>query len=137
MKQTKLPSIFVFLTLCSLIKYCICKIKSHCKNEQSITFRALYDVTKINFFCYTKDGTPTLNQSLVVHEFVCPGYIGATCVGETQRTLFDINVEHAWSEKDSVVYNHLNECNGVQHAFDIANLTPSLFPIIIVDDIQD
>ena len=28
---------------------------------------------------------------------------------------------------DSAVFNHLNECNGVQHMFDIGILTPSLF----------
>ena len=39
---------------CSLIKSCIRKIKSNCKKEQSINFRVLYDVTKIDFFCSTK-----------------------------------------------------------------------------------
>ena len=64
---------------------------------------------------------------LAVYEFVCPRYSGATCVGETERTWFDRNVEHAWNNKDSVVYNNLNECYGVKDAFDIPNLTPWLF----------
>ena len=58
---------------CSLIKSCICKIDLNCKKARSITFRVLYDVTKIDFFCSTIDKTPTLNQSFVVYEFVCLG----------------------------------------------------------------
>ena len=82
---------------CSLIKSCIRKIKSNCKKEQSITFKVLYDVTKIDFFCSTKDKMPTLNQSFVVYEFVCPG-CNADYVGKNGRTLFERNVEHAWSD---------------------------------------
>ena len=41
------------------------------------------------------------------------------------------------SDKDSVVNIHLNECNGVQHMFNIAKLTPSLFSDSIADDVQD
>ena len=37
----------------------------------------------------------------------------------------------------SVVNIHLNECNGVQHVFNIAKLTPSLFFDSIVDDVND
>ena len=76
------------------IKSCIRKIKSNCKKEQSITFKVLYDVTKIDFFCSTKDKMPTLNQSFVVYEFVCPG-CNADYVGKNGRTLFERNVEHA------------------------------------------
>ena len=46
---------------CSLSKSCIRKIKTKKKKEQSITFRVSYDVTKMDFFCSTKDKTPTLN----------------------------------------------------------------------------
>ena len=58
---------------CSLIKPCIHKIKSNCRKERSITFRVLHDATKIDFFCSTKDETPTLNQSSVAYEFVSSG----------------------------------------------------------------
>ena len=93
-------------------------------------------MTSLNLFCNTKDKTPTLNQSFVVYEFVCPG-CSANYVGKTERTLFERNVEHAWNDKDSVVNIHLNECNGVQHVFNITTLTPSLFSDSIVDDVQD
>ena len=45
----------------SLFKSCICKIKANCKKDQPVTFRLLYDVTKLEFFCSTKDRTPKLN----------------------------------------------------------------------------
>ena len=41
----------------------------------------------------TKDKTLTLNQSFVVHKFVCPG-CRIDYVGKTERTLFEINVEN-------------------------------------------
>ena len=112
----------------SLFKSCIRKIKSNCKKDQPVTFRLLYDVTKLEFFCNTKDRTPKLNQSFVVYEFTCPG-CNANYVGKTERTLHERCDEHAWSDKDSAVFNHLNECNGVQHMFDIGKLAPSLFTI--------
>ena len=93
-------------------------------------------MTKIDYFCSTKDKTPTLNQSFVVYEFVCPG-CSANYVGKTDRTLFARNVEHTWNNKDSVVNIHLNECSGIQHMFNIAKLTPSLFSYGIFDDVQD
>ena len=75
-------------------------------------------------------------QQFVVYEFVCPR-CRANYVGKTEKTLFQRNVEHAWNDKDSAVHIHLNECNGVQHMFNITKLTPSLFPDSIVNDVQD
>ena len=71
-----------------------------------------------------------------MYEFVWPG-CSANYDGKTERTLFERNVEHAWSDKDSAVNIHLNECNGVQHMFNIAKLTPSLFSDSIADEAQD
>ena len=39
-------------------------------------------------------------------------------VGKTKRTLHERCVEHAWDDKDSVLFNHLNENIGVQHMFE-------------------
>ena len=62
---------------------------------------------------------------------MCPG-CNANYFGKTER-----NVKNAWNDKDSVVNIHLNECNGVQHMFNIAKLTPSLVFDSIVDDVED
>ena len=61
----------------------------------------------------------------------------ANYFGKTERTLLERIVEHAWNGKDSAVNIHLNECNGVQHMFNITKLTPSLFSDSTVDDVQD
>ena len=58
-----------------------------------------------------------------MYEFVCSG-CRANYAGKTERTLFEKNVEHTWSDKDSVVTIHLNECNGVHYVFNIAILDP-------------
>ena len=71
-----------------------------------------------------------------MYEFVCPG-CSSNYVGKTERKLFEGNVEHAWNDTDNVFNIHLNECYGVQHKFNIAKLTPSLFSDSIVDDMQN
>ena len=71
-----------------------------------------------------------------MYEFVCLE-CGSNNFGKTERNLLKRNVEHAWSDKDSVVSIYLNGCNGVQHVFIIAKLTPSLFSDSTVDDVQD
>ena len=60
-----------------------------------------YMTSQKKIFCSAKDKTPTLNQSFVVYEFVCPG-CSANYIGKTERTLFKRNLDHAWSDKDSV-----------------------------------
>ena len=70
-----------------------------------------------------------------MYEFLFPG-CSANCIGKTERTLFQRNVEHALNDKDSVVNIHLNECNGVHHMFNITKLTLSLFSDTIVDEVQ-
>ena len=67
---------------------------------------------------------------------MCPG-CSANCVGKTESTLYETNVEHAWNDKDSVINIHLNECNDVPHMFNIAKFSPSLFSDSIVDDVHD
>ena len=117
----------------SLFKSCVRKIKSNCKKDHPVVFRLLYDVTKLGFFCNIKDRTPKLNESFVVYEFIFFG-CNVNYVGKTERTLHERCAEHAWDEKDSVVFNHLNECLGVQHMFEIGKLTSSLFTNNIIDD---
>ena len=70
----------------------------------------LYHVTKLEFFCNTKD------MNFVVYEFICPGCI-ANYVGKTERTLHERCAEYAWDDKDSIVFNHLNDCISVRHTF--------------------
>ena len=90
-------------------------------------------INKVEFFCNIKDETPKLNESFVVYEFICPG-CNDNYVGKTERTLNERCAEHVWDEKDSVVFNHFNECIGVQHMFEMGKLTPSLLTNNTIDD---
>ena len=118
----------------SLLESCIRKIKSNCKKDHPSVFRLLYDVTKLEFFCNNKYRTLKLNESFVVYEFICPG-CNDNYLGKTERTLHERCVEHAWDDKDSVVFYHLNECIGPQHMVIIGKLAPSLLTNNIIDDI--
>ena len=80
----------------------------------------------MEFFCNTKDRTPIINQSFVVYEFTCPG-CGANYVGKTERTLYERRVKHAWSDQNSLVKNHLDQCVEVQYLLNIISLGPALF----------
>ena len=141
----ELLSIFVSLTIpikdCSLIRACIRKIKSNCKNKkkksQSVNFRVLYDIIKINLFC-SKDKTSTLNQSFVVYEFLCPG-CSANYTVKTERTLFERNIEHLWNNKDSTKMLLTSILMNVM-IFSICPILPNYSIIIFdstVDDIHD
>ena len=83
-------------------------------------------LTKIEFYCNTKDKTAVLSNLFVVYGFLCPG-CGAIYIGKTERALYERTVEHAWTDNKSAVYKHLDDCNGVQHLFDIASLHLSLY----------
>ena len=96
----------------SLLKSCLRKIRSNCVKTRSIRFKTQYDVNKIEFYCNTKDKTAVLSNSFVVYDFSCPG-CGANYIGKTERTLYERTVEHAWTDNNSVVYKHLNDCTGV------------------------
>ena len=72
------------------------------------------------------DRTPIINQSFVVYKFMCLS-CGANYVGKTERTLHERCVEHAWSDQNSVVKNHLDQCDEVQYLLNIISLGQALF----------
>ena len=86
--------------------------KRNLKFDRKVRFKPLYDMTKLNYFCNTKDPTPVLNKSFVVYEFTCPG-CAASYIGKTERTLFERSKEHA-CDKTSSVHVHLLECEGLR-----------------------
>ena len=108
-----------------LLKFCIRNSKVNCKKDQPLVFKILHDVCKREFFCNTKDRTPIINQSFVVYEFTCSG-CSANYVRKTERT-YERCVEHAWSDQNSIVKNHLNRCVEVQYLLNITSLAPALF----------
>ena len=63
----------------------------------------------MEFFCNTKDRIPNINQYFVVYEFTCPG-CRANYVRKTERKLYERCVAHTWSDQNSIVKNHLDQC---------------------------
>ena len=103
-------------------------MKDFCYSSQShsIRFKSQYDVNKIEFYCNTKDKTTVLSNSFVVYNFSCPG-CGANYIGKTERALYERAVEHTWTDNNSTIYKHLNDCTGVQRFFKVVFLHSSLF----------
>ena len=48
-------------------------------------------------------------------------------LAKQKKTLYERTVEHAWTDNNSAVYKHLDDCTGVQHLLDIAPFHSSLF----------
>ena len=61
-----------------------------------------------------------------IYEFVFHGCSG-NYDGKTEKTFHKRTCECAWTGKDSVTSNHLNECDGTKHLFSLCHLTTSLF----------
>ena len=80
----------------------------------------------MEFFCNTKDRTHIINQSFVVYQFTCPD-CGANYVGETERTLYERCVEHAWSDQNSVVKNYPDQRVELQYLLNITGVGSALF----------
>ena len=69
----------------------------------------LHQTTKVAFYTSNKDRTPFLSSSYVIYEYSCPG-CAHTYVGKTKNTLFNRTHQHGWSQKDSSVKKHFDNC---------------------------
>ena len=61
-----------------------------------------------------------------MYEFTRLG-CGANYLGKTKTTLYERYVEHAWSDQNSVVKEHLDQYVEVQYLLNITSLGPALF----------
>ena len=110
-------------TRVSLIKSCIRRVKPNCLKDPPTVLKPMYDVTKMEFFCNTKDRTSLLCQSNIAHDFFRPG-CSDNFVGKTARTFHWRTRQHAWTYKDSAINNHLDECDDTKHIFGFCHLIP-------------
>ena len=76
-----------------LVKSCIKRQYKYLKKDTHTKFILCYKTTKISFYKNTKEKTPLLSQSSLVHKFTCPG-CSSSYVGKTERTLFKRTEEH-------------------------------------------
>ena len=113
-----------------LIKQCMKKLYKCFKKEKRVKFVLQYETTKLSYFTNTKDKISLLSQSSVVYKFVCPG-CSSSCIGKTERTLWERTEEHAYKsniqEEQSTIYEHLLTCEHYNHIVDLFNVDNNSF----------
>ena len=82
--------------------------------KEKVKINVFFRSTKIAFFTSNKDRIPLLSNSGIVYEYTCPG-CSERYIGKTESTLFNRTNQHAWKQKDSAVYKHFKECEGLAH----------------------
>jgi hypothetical protein len=80
-----------------------------CLNITNVQIRTRVTTTKLNLFTNAKDKVPKQNKSNVVYQFTCPK-CNNSYIGKTDRTLLERVKEHAYKDKESAVYKHLDCC---------------------------
>ena len=107
---------------CLDISSCLKKSKFKGKTKMDIKFVTYYEATKILFFANTKDKTPSLSQSSVLHKFICPGW-SFNYIGKTEQTLHERMEEHTYpnkkSNKQNEIYEHLLTCPHYSYTLDL------------------
>ena len=97
------------------------RIRKFLKPEADVHFKTFFKTTLLSTFTPTKDKTPTLSKSHVVYEVKCPG-CNSNYIGKTDRTLYERTKEHAWTDKESALRNHLQNCAHIHHMYGILNM---------------
>ena len=77
--------------------------------EKNVIFKVFLQTMKVAFYTSNKDRTPFLRSSYVIYEYSCPE-CAHTYVGKTKNTLFNRTHQHGWSQKDSSVKKHFDNC---------------------------
>ena len=91
------------------------------KEDVRVKFAVIYNTTKLSFYTNTKDRIDKLAHSYIVYKFCCPG-CSKSYIGKTGRTFFERINEYAFKDKNSVVYNHINNCERVKYLVDLLNI---------------
>lgn len=87
--------------------------------KEKVRINVTFKTKKISFLTSNKDKVPIMSNSFVVYQYECPA-CSETYVGKTESTLFNRTMEHAWTQKDSAIYQHFHECEGWKHMVGIA-----------------
>ena len=104
-----------------LVKKSIRTLKKNIKNDVTVTFVVTYNTTKLSIYTNTKDRIDKLAHSYIVYKFCCPG-CSKSYICKTERTFFERINEHVFKYKNSVVCNHINNCDGVKYQVDLLNI---------------
>ena len=89
--------------------------------KKKIKIKTFFKTTSLKDFASSKDKVPLLSKSNVVYEVCCPG-CGENYIGKTERTVRERSIEHAWSDTESPMRNHLRSCPHFNHLYDILTI---------------
>ena len=79
----------------------------------------------MEFFCNTNKRTPLLCQSNIFYESFCPG-CSANHVSKTERIFHKRHHKDVYTDKDSIINNHIDECDGTKYLFSLCHLNSGL-----------
>ena len=102
------------------------KMKRILNPKKNVKIKTFFKTTQLKNFTSTKDKVPTLSKSNVVYEIVCPG-CGANYIGKTERTVNERTKEHATSDDESAVRDHIRNCCHFHHIHNILSMSDHLF----------
>ena len=97
------------------------KRRRNIRKEVQVKFVVTYNATELSFFTNTKDHITKLGSSFVVYHFRCPG-CHHNYIGKTEKTLWERINEHGYRNKNSVIYNHIINCEGMSYLVDLLNI---------------
>ena len=80
-----------------------------CLNITNLQIKTKVSTTKLTFYTNAKDKVSKQNKSNIIYEFKCPK-CSSSYIGKTDRTLLERVKEHAYKDKESAVYKHLESC---------------------------
>ena len=101
-----------------IVKRCKKRLKKLFKKEKTVKFSISFQSTKLSFFTSNKDKIPILSSSGVIYNYACPG-CKSSYIGKTDNTLYNRTKEHGWSQKDSAIFKHFNNCKAWKDIVDI------------------
>ena len=106
------------------------KLKRHLINDAR--FKVIQSTQKFSYYTNMKDQISKLMKSYVVYQFNCPG-CNKRYIGKTERNLCTRTEEHASTDKDSAIYNHLRTCTNYNHLKDLFSFGNDSFKEIQFD----
>ena len=102
----------------NIVLRCKKRLKKLFKRDKTVKFEVSFQSTKVAFFTSNKDRIPKLSNSSVIYQYTCPG-CAKSYVGKTENTLFNRTKQHGWSQKDSAVCKHFDECSAWKEVVDL------------------
>ena len=91
-----------------LLKLLKAKLKHHFTKEAK--FKIIQSTQKLSFYTSMKDQIPKLMKSYVVYQLNCPG-CNNSYIRKTERNLCTRTEEHACSDEESAIYDHIKNCS--------------------------